>query len=130
MIRVVSRKNEVLISAALILVLLVILTWFSASDQCGGLDSDTKDIEKKCMNEHLRLNCSSSNRKGAANWEYCEEINSCLKNPLDYKERQEQIKWDELMDDLKMILGYGKTNFWWLCICGLLTATVQYFKIK
>jgi len=40
-IKVFGKRNEILMSIALGLVLMVLLTWFSASDECdSGLDSN------------------------------------------------------------------------------------------
>ena len=85
-IRIFSRKNELLIAIALILTLLVLLTWLSfSSDQCTEQDDDLRAIEKVCMNDHMKLNCTGTGKKDPYIWEQCEQLSKCLKDPLKYK---------------------------------------------
>ena len=69
-IRIFSQKNELLIAISVILLILFLFSWFSYSDQCSIQDDDVKHVEKKCMNDHVKLNCSGS-KKGAEHWDIC-----------------------------------------------------------
>ena len=84
-IRVFSQKNEILIAISIILLLLFLLSWFSFSDQCGIEDDSVKDVEKKCMNDHVKLNCSGNGVRKGEYMEICEELSRCLKDPVAYK---------------------------------------------
>jgi hypothetical protein len=42
------------------------------------------------MDQNLKLNCNSNDKKGGDNWRVCEEITQCLKDPMAYKIKKEE----------------------------------------
>ncbi len=67
----VTKKNEILLSIALVLGLLALLLWLLPKD-CEVNKFDTKSIEKECMDLSIKLSCNSQDKKGGDNWRMCE----------------------------------------------------------
>jgi hypothetical protein len=82
------------------------------------------------MDQSLKLNCNNSDKKGVDNWRMCDELAQCLKDPLAYKLKKEEQKWEDMLEDFYIAMRYSRNNAWWVCLIFLITAITKYIRMK
>jgi hypothetical protein len=68
-----NKKKDILITIVLTLVFIT-LGSFSKTFQCSANKDDVEQYEKFCMNQNIKFNCLSNDKKDGSNAKICEEM--------------------------------------------------------
>jgi hypothetical protein len=69
----VNKKKDILMTIVLTLVFIT-LGSFSKTFQCTANNDDLEQYEKFCMNQSIKFNCLSNDKKDGSNAKICEEM--------------------------------------------------------